>query len=167
MMIIGILAEDKTGLIGKDGSLPWHLPAELAHFKKTTLDDAILMGRTTFEGMNKRTLPRRTTLVLTSDSNYDPGSDEILVMNSKSQVLDWYKNQDKTLHVIGGAQVIQLFEGDIDRFYRTIIDAELEGDTYFPKNFDWTQFELVSEEAYRRDDKNMYDFVIQVLDRKK
>ncbi|WEV44581.1 dihydrofolate reductase [Streptococcaceae bacterium ESL0687] len=165
-MITGILAEDKTGLIGKNGTLPWHLPAELAHFKKTTLDDVILMGRTTFEGMNKRTLPRRTTIVLTSDKNYDAGSNEVLVMNSREQVLDWYKKQDKTLHIIGGAQVIQTFSGDIDRFYRTIIDAELEGDTYFPEDFDWGQFKLKSEEPYSKDEKNIYNFVVQVLDRK-
>ena len=63
--IVAIWAQDEDGVIGKDNRLPWHLPAELQHFKETTLNHAILMGRVTFDGMGRRLLPKRETLILT------------------------------------------------------------------------------------------------------
>lgn len=166
-MIAGIWAEDENGLIGKDGTLPWRLPAELAHFKETTLDQAILMGRKTFDGMNKRALPRRTTIVLTTDKDYDAESDKILVMTTRDQVLDWYKNQEKDLYIIGGAQILDLFAKDITKLYRTIVHAKLDGDTYFPETFPISEYELVSQELHEKDEANIYDFTVEVLDRKK
>ena len=65
--IAAIWAQDQNGLIGKDQSLPWHLPAELKHFKEITTGHAILMGRVTFDGMHRRVLPNRQTLILTRD----------------------------------------------------------------------------------------------------
>ena len=59
--IVAIWAQDEEGVIGKDSRLPWHLPAELQHFKETTLNHAILMGRVTFDGMGRRLLPKRET----------------------------------------------------------------------------------------------------------
>jgi len=59
--IVAIWAQDEEGVIGKDNRLPWHLPAELQHFKETTLNHAILMGRVTFDGMGRRLLPKRET----------------------------------------------------------------------------------------------------------
>lgn len=66
--IVAIWAQDEEGVIGKDNRLPWHLPAELQHFKETTLNHAILMGRVTFDGMGRRLLPKRETLILTRNS---------------------------------------------------------------------------------------------------
>lgn len=63
--IVAIWAQDEEGVIGKENRLPWHLPAELQHFKETTLNHAILMGRVTFDGMGRRLLPKRETLILT------------------------------------------------------------------------------------------------------
>ena len=66
--IVAIWAQDEEGVIGKDNRLPWYLPAELQHFKETTLNHAILMGRVTFDGMGRRLLPKRETLILTRNS---------------------------------------------------------------------------------------------------
>ena len=66
--IVAIWAQDEEGVIGKGNRLPWHLPAELQHFKETTLNHAILMGRVTFDGMGRRLLPQRETLILTRNS---------------------------------------------------------------------------------------------------
>ena len=64
--IVAIWAQDEEGVIGKDNRLPWYLPAEIANtLKKTTLNHAILMGRVTFDGMGRRLLPKRETLILT------------------------------------------------------------------------------------------------------
>lgn len=68
--IIAIWAQDTKSIIGKSNKLPWYLPKDLKHFKETTLNQAILMGRVPFEGMNKRLLPNRETLILTTQSDY-------------------------------------------------------------------------------------------------
>jgi dihydrofolate reductase len=160
-MIIGIWAEDEQGLIGQDGHLPWKLPAELAHFKATTMNQAILMGRKTFDSMHKRVLPGRTSIVLTRESTYQAENDKVLVLHSKEEVLDWYKNQDKILFVIGGAEILSLFELEFDALYQTIVHSEFVGDAYFPKTFDLSNFQLESENFHEQDEKNAHAFTIK------
>ena len=91
--IIAIWAQDEKGVIGKENRLPWHLPAELQHFKETTLNHAILMGRVTFDGMGRRLLPKRQTLILTRNS--EEIIDGALVFQDVESVLAWYQSQEK------------------------------------------------------------------------
>lgn len=91
--IIAIWAQDEKGVIGKENRLPWHLPAELQHFKETTLNHAILMGRVTFDGMGRRLLPKRQTLILTRNS--EEVIDGALVFQNVESVLAWYQSQEK------------------------------------------------------------------------
>ncbi len=91
--IIAIWAQDEKGVIGKENRLPWHLPAELQHFKETTLNHAILMGRVTFDGMGRRLLPKRQTLILTRNS--EEVIDGALVFQDVESVLVWYQSQEK------------------------------------------------------------------------
>ena len=79
MKISIIVAMDSNGVIGKDNELPWHLPADLQHFKKTTMGKPILMGRKTWESIG-RPLPGRTNIVITRDSDYQ--ADGCIVVNS-------------------------------------------------------------------------------------
>ena len=133
--IIAIWAQDEKGVIGKEDRLPWHLPAELQHFKETTLNHAILMGRVTFDGMGRRLLPKRQTLILTRNS--EEVIDGALVFQDVESVLAWYQSH-----------------------------AQVEGDTYFPEEFDLSHFETVASKSYTRDEKNDYDFTIEYRDRK-
>ena len=162
--IVAIWAQDEEGVIGKDNRLPWHLPAELQHFKETTLNHAILMGRVTFDGMGRRLLPKRQTLILTRNS--DEKMDGVSIFNDIESVLDWYQSQDKNLYVIGGKQIFQAFEPYIDEVIVTQVHASVEGDTYFPEDFDLSLFETVSSKFYDKDEKNPYDFTIQYRKRK-
>lgn len=157
--IIAIWAQDTEGIIGKNNHLPWHLPKDLEHFKETTLNQAILMGRVTFEGMNKRLLPNRETLILTTQSDYQV--DGATVVTSVEEVLTWYTNQDKTLYIVGGGKVYKLFEPYVDELVITQVQAEVEGDTYFPSEFDFSKFSLVSSEIYGKDEQNEFDFTIE------
>ena len=157
--IIAIWAQDKSGIIGKNNHLPWHLPKDLKHFKETTLNQAILMGRVTFEGMNKRLLPNRETLILTTQSDYQVEGAN--VVTSVEEVLTWYTNQDKTLYIVGGSQVYKLFEPYVDELFVTQVQAEVEGDTYFPKDFDFSKFSLVSSVFHEKDEQNQFDFTIE------
>ena len=162
--IVAIWAQDEEGVIGKDNRLPWYLPAELQHFKETTLNHAILMGRVTFDGMGRRLLPQRETLILTR--NTDENMDGVNIFNNIESVLDWYQSQDKNLYVIGGKQIFQAFEPYIDEVIVTQVHASVEGDTYFPEDFDLSLFETVSSKFYDKDEKNPYDFTIQYRKRK-
>ena len=162
--IIAIWAQDEEGVIGKDNRLPWYLPAELQHFKETTLNHAILMGRVTFDGMGRRLLPKRETLILTRNS--DEKMDGVSIFNDIESVLDWYQSQDKNLYVLGGKQIFQAFEPYIDEVIVTQVHASVEGDTYFPEDFDLSLFETVSSKFYDKDEKNPYDFTIQYRKRK-
>lgn len=137
--------------------MPWHLPAELAHFKKTTMGSAILMGRVTFDGMNRRCLPGRETLILTRDEDFD--CEGVTTVTSVEEALAWFEQQDKDLYIAGGAGVYKAFDGHYDALIKTTIEADLEGDTYFPQ-LDMTAFKEVSHERVAKDDKNAYDFSI-------
>ena len=162
--LIAIWAEAHNHVIGKNHTMPWHLPAELAHFKKTTMGSAILMGRVTFDGMGRRLLPKRETLILTRNS--EEKIDGVATFQDIQSVLDWYQAQDKNLYIIGGKQIFQAFEPYLDEVIVTQIHARVEGDTYFPEEFDLSLFETVSSKSYTKDEKNPYDFTIQYRKRK-
>ena len=157
--IVAIWAQDKSGIIGKSNKLPWHLPKDLKHFKETTLNQAILMGRVTFEGMNKRLLPNRETLILTTQSDYQV--EGATVVTSVKEFLTWYTNQDKSLYIVGGSQVYKLFEPYVDELVVTQVQTEVDGDTYFPRDFDFSRFSLVSSEFYEKVEQNKFDFTIE------
>lgn len=163
--IIAIWAQDQNGLIGKDQALPWHLPKDLKHFKETTMGQAILMGRKTFDGMKRRVLPGRTTLILTRDPSYQVEHPDVLIFHSLEDVLAWFQKQDKSLYITGGAEMYALFAPHLDRRITTEIDGEFTGDTYFP-TLDWTDFEETSVTFFQKDEQNAYDFWVRVMTRK-
>ena len=117
------------------------------------------MGRITFEGMNKRLLPNRETLILTTQSDYQVNG--ATVVTNVEDVLNWYTNQDKTLYIVGGSQIYKLFEPYVDALVVTQVKAEVEGDVYFPRDFDFSRFSLVSSDIYEKDEQNEFDFVVE------
>lgn len=163
--IVAIWAQDEEGLIGKDGRLPWTLPADLKHFKKTTIGHAMVMGRVTFDGMGQRSLPNRLSIVLTRDGEYEANEDRVLVFHSVSEVLDWQDRQENPLFIIGGSQIFQTFEPYLDELIVTEIHGIFEGDAYFPEDFDWTVFKEVEQEFHQRDAENPVDFTVKRFER--
>lgn len=162
-MLIALWAQDKNGVIGKDNQLPWYLPADLKFFKETTIGKTVVMGRKTFEGMGKRILPNRQTIVLTRDRNYS--HEGILVMHTMDEVLDYAKEQDQPVYIIGGALVFQEYLPHCDQLLRTMIDHEFAGDVFIP-SIDWAQWELVSSTEGIIDDKNKYPHHFETYKRK-
>ncbi|AQP54720.1 dihydrofolate reductase [Vagococcus penaei] len=152
-MIAAIWAQDMNGLIGNNEVLPWYLPDDLQFFKQMTENNAIVMGRKTFEGMGKRLLPNRETIVLTSDKNYDGNG--AIVMNSVEEVLEFANEFEGITFITGGGEIYKTFLPHLDVLYRTLIKAEFEGDTYFPY-LDWDEWHIVSTSAGTVDDKNLY-----------
>jgi len=122
------MTEDRV--IGRDGDLPWHLPADLKFFKKTTLNSAILMGRKTYESIGKP-LPKRRNIVLTRDENWS--AEGVEVIHSVEGVNDLPNLSDENLFVIGGAEVYELFLPSMDELIITHVLEPYKGDTYFPE----------------------------------
>ncbi|MFN3234477.1 MAG: type 3 dihydrofolate reductase [Gammaproteobacteria bacterium] len=156
-MLNAIVAMSQNRVIGINNQLPWHLPADLAHFKKTTLGHAILMGRKTFDSIGKP-LPNRTNIVLSRDQSLSlPGCQ---VVHSLEQALE--QTTDNSLFLIGGATLYQQFLPKISRLYLTIIHKEFEGDAFFPE-LNLNEWQEVHAEHHQADDKNPYDYSFYIL----
>lgn len=149
-MISFVWAQDEKGLIGKNGTLPWHLPNDLKFFKEVTLHHTIVMGRKTFDGMEKRLLPNRRTIVLTTDPSYDANGAEVKTVE---EVLALAKEQE--VYVIGGAQIFEVFMPYVDKLYQTVIHDTFDGDAYMPP-FDVSPFTLKEQIEGIVDEKNVY-----------
>lgn len=149
-------------VIGHQNQLPWHLPADLAWFKKTTLGKPIIMGRKTYESIGKP-LPGRQNIVITSNEALElPGCD---VVTSPDAALDCAGDNSEVM-VIGGALVYELFLPHSQRLYLTLVDAEIEGDAFFPDYHAAADWAVVFEENHPVDDRHKYAFTFQQLERK-
>lgn len=161
-MLTAIWAQDEKGLIGNEGTLPWHLPNDLKFFKEKTTGHTIVMGRKTFEGMGSRPLPNRTSIVMTRDLDYQAAG--VLVMHTVQEVLDYAKDHEDTL-ITGGAGIFQAFMPYLDKIYRTVIQGEFAGDVYFPE-IDWQDWQLVESQPGVVDEKNNYPHTFETYLRK-
>ena len=133
-MIIGIVAVDRNGAIGKGGHLPWHYSADMKFFKQTTTGNAVVMGRRTWLTL-KGPLKDRQNIVLSRDQNL-PTDDSVIVLRDIDSVLDFVRAQDVHLFVIGGAQVYESFLAHIERWIVTEVPLAVEGaDTFMPADF--------------------------------
>lgn len=160
-MIISIIAAlDKKFVIGNKGRIPWHLPADLAHFRELTMGKPIIMGRTTFESIG-RLLPGRLNIVLTRDPCYKPAG--VVAAHSIEEALH-EAGAASEIMVIGGADVYRQFMSLAHRMYLTFVESEFEGDAYFPP-VDQKEWKEVSREAYTPDKKNPYPYTFVILER--
>ena len=154
MIVSQIVAVGRRNEIGKDGKMPWHLPADLQHFKRNTLGKPMLMGRKTLAAIG-RPLPGRRNLVLTRDQAFSAAGCE--TVTSLDQALALVGSAPE-LMVIGGGEVYRLAWERTDRIYLTRIQADVDGaDTFFPGvHFsEWTE---VSRVHHKKDDTHAYDF---------
>jgi dihydrofolate reductase len=158
-----IVAMADNNVIGKNNDMPWHLPADLAYFKKITLGKPIIMGRKTFESIG-RPLPGRRNIVISRDKSYQAMG--IDVVHSVEQALALVNGSDENnavdeIMVIGGGAIYRHCLAQADRLYVTHIKANIEGDTQFPDYDDGTWLK-VNSEVRLSDDKNLYplDFCI-------
>jgi len=160
MKISMVVAMDAKGVIGRDNGLPWHLPADLQHFKRTTMGKPILMGRKTHESIG-RSLPGRTNIVITRDSGYQ--ADGCVVVHSIDAALEAAGDQDEIM-VIGGAEFYRQVLPRTDTIYLTRIHESFDGDTRFPdlNAADWREVERSDQVA---DARNLHDYSFIRLDR--
>jgi len=155
-----IVAHADNRVIGKNNDMPWHLPADLAYFKKTTLGKPIIMGRKTYESIG-RPLPGRKNIVISRDVAYQAAGVE--VVNSVEAALALVKDCEEVM-VIGGGAIYQHCLVAAQRLYITHIDADIAGDTYFPE-YDLNVWKKVASTLRPSDDKNPYPLDFSVYEK--
>jgi dihydrofolate reductase len=152
MKLIIIAALSRNRVIGKAGKLPWHISEDLKRFKHLTTGHTVLMGRKTFESLGKP-LPNRRNVVLTSRAI--PGVETYPTL---AQALQALENEEKVF-VIGGGEIFAQLIDHADELHLTLIDKEVEGDTFFPpyEHLIDTRYRLISREE--RDGFRFEDYV--------
>jgi dihydrofolate reductase len=163
MAVSLIVAVSRNGVIGRDGGLPWRLPADLRHFKATTMGHHLVIGRATWDELGAP-LPGRTIVVVTR--NRDLAADGALVAHSLEEALELAAGDDE-IFIGGGAEIYRqaLDRGLVDRLYVTRVHAEVEGDTFFPE-VDWQGWLLADRVDHPADEKNPHPCSFERYDRR-
>lgn len=134
MTIIGIVAVDRNGAIGKGGALPWHYSADMKFFREQTTGNACVMGYKTWLTL-KKPLPNRLNVVLSRRTEFEP-RESVAWMRDRLSVLSLKDYLKCDLFIIGGAQVFEMFSEDIERWVVTEVPLAVEGaDTFMPSGF--------------------------------
>jgi dihydrofolate reductase len=157
-----VVAMARNRVIGRNNQLPWHLPAELAHFKRVTLGHPVVMGRRTYESIGK-SLPGRLNIVVTRNPDFRaPGCTVVASLEAA-----WKAAGDAAeVSVIGGTSLFRAALPIADRIHLTEVQADIPGDTFFPE-FDrgeWVETEVARHGA---DERHAHAFRILLLERRR
>ena len=161
MIISLIAAMSKNRVIGRDNDLPWKLPDDMKFFQRTTRGHVVIMGRKNYDSLppSYKPLPNRTNVILTRQEGYE--AEDCVVFDNLDSALNFSRKEgEQEAFVIGGGQIYEQALEKSDRIYLTEIEAEIDGDTFFPKlSADWKE---VSREHHSADERHQYafDFVI-------
>ncbi|MDO6565799.1 type 3 dihydrofolate reductase [Alteromonas sp. 1_MG-2023] len=158
-----IAAMANKRIIGADNDMPWHLPADLKHFKKVTMGKPVIMGRKTYESIG-RALPGRPNIVITTNSDYSlPDANVVASPESAIKYASALDNQTDEVMIIGGGTIYQAFLDKADTLHLTYIDLAVEGDTQFPDYEAQGNWKEISREAHSADEKNPHNYTFVSL----
>lgn len=167
-MIKYVWAEDRQHNIGLAGHLPWHLPADLKHFKEKTMGHPMIMGRRTFASL-PHLLPGRVHVVLTHDPEFKnkyQDNEQVIVLNSLAELDQYVKqHQAETLCAIGGVSIFKALLNQVDILEKTEIDNVFAADVKMPA-INYENFELIAQEEHLPDSKNNYAYTFLTYQRK-
>lgn len=159
MQKILIAAVSANGIIGREGTIPWHSRAELKNFKSITMGYPIIMGRKTYESIGKP-LPGRLNIVISRNREFNPGFSEIRVFGSLEEAYIYCireANPEKVF-IIGGGELYRQSIKDADKLIISQMNLEAEGDVYFPE---------ISPEIWEEENAVSYDeFIVRTYKRK-
>ena len=146
---------DRNRLIGSNNQLPWHLPADFAHFKSITMGKPIVMGRKTWESIGKP-LPGRTNIVLSR--NPESRFEGAVCVSNFDETMAVVPDAEEIM-IIGGSAIYEMLMPRADRMYITCVDAEFDGDAWFPE-IDKSQWREIESLIRAADDKNLITAVL-------
>lgn len=165
-MISHIAALAKNRVIGKGNDLPWKLPDDMKVFKERTLNHTVIMGRKNYESIPSkfRPLPDRENIIITRQKYYE--APNCVVVNSISEAINFSSQRLNRLEIfiIGGAEIYNQTIDMVDRLYLTEINAEIEGDVYYP-DFDRSQWLETARLHHPADEKHKYAFDFVIYDK--
>jgi dihydrofolate reductase len=164
MRIALIVAAADNDVIGRDNQLPWSLPDEFAHFRRTTLNHFVIMGRHTWESREGKALPKRFNIVVTSQRDYEAVGARVAASLDEALELARAAGEDEAF-VIGGTRLFAEALPIADRLYLTRVHAEPEGDTVFP-SFDADEWRVIDRREHPADARHEHAFTIMTLERK-
>lgn len=157
-----IVAMSENHVIGNNNQLPWHLPADLKHFKTLTSGHTIIMGRKTHEAIG-RALPQRFNIVITHNKHYQ--AKDCVVVHSLDEALTHQASAaDNELFIIGGEQIYRLALPYIQCLYLTIVHQTITGDAYFPE-LNLNEWQEISRETHPADEQHAVAFSFVTLQR--
>ncbi len=160
MKISLVVAASTNDVIGKDGGLPWHIPEDLKRFKAITMGKPIVMGRLTHESIG-RALPGRQNIVITTRKGYTVDGCDVVAC--PADALRAAGDADEVM-VIGGGEIYRQFLRRADRIYLTRVDADIDGDVFFP-TLAPAEWAVVDEEECPANAERDLGYRFQVLDR--
>lgn len=161
-MLAHIVAASENNVIGSNNELPWRLPRDFAYFKDKTWGLPVIMGRKTYDSLQKE-LPGRITIVVTGKTGWQPG--RVTVVNSIDEAIAKAKESDaKEIFIIGGGEIFKQTIDRVDRIYLTRVHANVEGDTFYPE-IDKNKWTCTSGQSFPADEKNNYAFTFEVWDK--
>lgn len=169
ILTLGPVAVAKNGVIGRGGDLPWRLSDDLKRFKALTLGKPVIMGRKTWDSLPKKPLPGRLNIVLSNDGSFEPAGAVVCasfheaVQIAREQAAD---DGAEEVCVIGGRALFELALPKAQRMYLTEVEAEVEGDVFFPA-FNKEEWAEVAVEAHPADENNDYPAKYRVLERRR
>jgi dihydrofolate reductase len=161
MIVSLVAAAAENGVIGKNGALPWRMPADMKFFKNLTMGHTVIMGRKTYESMGKPLVGRKNVIIT---RNKDFKAEGCIVINSFEEVFKMF-SKEKEIFVIGGAEIYDMALPKTDKIYLTRIHASFDGDAYFHELSDneWLKIKCIDNPA---DEKNPYSYTFIELIKK-
>lgn len=164
MIISHLVALSNNFVIGVNNDLPWKLKKDLQHFSAYTQNKAIVMGRKTYESIG-RPLPNRKNIVISSSLESQEGLEVVPSLNQAIEVASqWNKDNSagEEIVLIGGGYVFEESKNIVNKLVLTRVECEINGDVFYPQ-IDLSDWKEISQESFKRDNENEYDFRIETL----
>jgi dihydrofolate reductase len=157
-----LVAAAENNAIGKNNQLLWHLPNDLKYFKNKTWGMPVIMGRKTYESVDKP-LPGRTNVVITRQEDWK--RDGVITVKDLDDAIEKAKETDsKEIFIIGGGEIFKQTIDMFNRIYFTRVHAQIEGDTFYPE-FDKNVWKLISSISFPADEKHTYAYTFETWER--
>lgn len=154
-----IVCHDQNKVIGLNNKMPWHLPNDLKRVKALTTNNTIVMGRKTFESLGKP-LPNRRNVVLTTSQTFKHEGVEVIHSLEEIDQLDGH------IFIFGGQGLYEQMIDKVDNMYITVIEDKFQGDAFFP-SYTFNEWDVISSESGKLDEKNTLPHTYMYLERKK
>ena len=164
MIISHLVALSNNFVIGVNNDLPWKLKKDLQHFSAYTQNKAIVMGRKTYESIG-RPLPNRKNIVISSSLESQEDLEVVPDLNQAIEVASqWNKDNSagEEIVLIGGGYVFEESKNIVNKLVLTRVECEINGDVFYPQ-IDLSDWKEISQESFKRDNENEYDFRIETL----